>query len=83
MVRIDMRILEHQLELIDQAAKDECTSRSELIRTAINWYLKPQNRANDQGEEDYIFATIKHRRTRASYNKWLKEHGHEIDAYDG
>ncbi|HEX4774667.1 MAG TPA: ribbon-helix-helix domain-containing protein [Candidatus Saccharimonadales bacterium] len=80
--QINLRINEHFLSRIDEAVKQDCTSRSELIRIAIFWYLMPHHRNFEQSQEDYIFETIKHRKAIASSNKWFKEHGHEIDVYD-
>lgn len=81
-LQINLRIDRHFLSRIDEAAIQDCTTRSELIRTAIQWYLIPQNRSLEQNDQDYIFETIKHRRAVASSNRWFKEHGHEIDVYD-
>jgi metal-responsive CopG/Arc/MetJ family transcriptional regulator len=83
MQRIDLRINKELLLFIDGTAKQESTTRSELIRTAIYWYLMPQHRDASQSKEEYIFETLKHRRQLAASRKWLKDHGQEIDVYDG
>lgn len=81
-VQINLRIDRYFLKQIDEADKQDCTTRSKLIRTAVFWFLMPQHRNGQQTDEDYIFETIQYRRRLATTNKWMKEHGHELDPYD-
>lgn len=71
------------LKLVDENAKKEFTTRSSLIRTAINWYLIPQGRELAKLDPDTIFETLQRRKIRAEWNKFMKEHGDELDPYDG
>ncbi len=77
MLSINLRISAGQLEFLDEAAAEDVTTRSELIRTAIMWYLKPQNRRADQNqsqsEEEYVLSTFERRRAIRAMNKAPKD----------
>ena len=81
-MQINVRIDKQLLARIDMATKHHFTTRSQLVRSAIYWFLMPHHRKLEQSEEDYIFETIQYRRRLASINKWHNEHGGEIDPYD-
>lgn len=44
MKRINLSIPEGILSMVDEAAKQDFTTRSDIIRSAVLWYLRPQGR---------------------------------------
>ncbi|HEY5442042.1 MAG TPA: ribbon-helix-helix domain-containing protein [Candidatus Saccharimonadales bacterium] len=72
-VRIMISLPEGLLAEIDKAAEKDYTSRSDTIRMAILWYLRPQGRDLDQTDPEQIMKTLQHRQTRAGLRKMLKE----------
>jgi metal-responsive CopG/Arc/MetJ family transcriptional regulator len=73
MRRINISIPDGLLALIDEAAAKDFTSRSDIIRVAVLWYLRPQGRDLDQADPEVILKTLQHRKMRAA----LKQDGHE------
>jgi metal-responsive CopG/Arc/MetJ family transcriptional regulator len=72
-VRITLTISEGLLELVDEAAEKEYASRSDVIRTALLWYLRPQGRDLAQTDPEVIFQVLKQRRARAAIRKLAKD----------
>jgi len=75
MVRISLSINESVLELVDEAASKDFTSRSDIIRQSILWYLRPQGRDLAQTDPDLILKTLKQRQGRAAIRQMMKEVG--------
>jgi metal-responsive CopG/Arc/MetJ family transcriptional regulator len=73
MRRINISIPDGLLALIDEAAAKDFTSRSDIIRVAVLWYLRPQGRDLDQADPEVILKTLQHRKMRAA----LKQDGRE------
>ena len=61
------------LDMVDDAAKKDFTTRSDLIRMAVLWYLRPQGRELDQADPDEILKTLQHRKARAAMNERFKD----------
>lgn len=66
MKRINLSISEGLLELVDEAAAQDYTTRSDIIRMAILWYLRPQGRDLNQADPDVILKTLQHRKAKAA-----------------
>src|SRR5947207_1785613 len=64
-IRISLTISPELVELVDKAAKQDYTTRSDIIRMSILWYLRPQGRELDQTDPDTIIKTLKPRKARA------------------
>jgi len=69
MVRINLSIQDGLLDMVDQAAKKDFTTRSDIMRTALLWYLRPQGRDLDQADAKEILKVLQHRRSRAAIKK--------------
>jgi metal-responsive CopG/Arc/MetJ family transcriptional regulator len=72
-VRINLTISSTFLERIDEAARQDYTTRSDLIRVALLWYLRPQGRELDQLDPNAIFKTLKKRRDQAALRKMFND----------
>ena len=81
MTRISLSISEHLLELLDEAAEQDFTTRSDIIRAAVLWYLRPQGRDLAQSDPAEILKVLKHRDTRAKIRKLIQDTP-DIDVYD-
>lgn len=66
MSRINLSIQQGLLDMIDEAAEKDFTTRSDIIRIALLWYLRPQGRELDQADPDAILKTLKHRQSSAA-----------------
>ncbi len=75
MNRITISISKGLLDMVDVAAKEDFTTRSDIIRIAILWYLRPQGRDLNQVDPTIILKTLKHRQARAGMKKLLKDAG--------
>lgn len=75
MVRINISINEGLLALIDKAAAEDYTTRSDIIRQAALWYLRPQGRDLAETDPDIILKTLQRRKALASSRKRMKEIG--------
>ena len=82
MTRINLSISQGLIDMVDKAAAKDFTNRSDIIRTAILWYLRPQGRELDQTDPDVILKTLERRRAIAGMNKLMDEIGDDIDVYD-
>jgi metal-responsive CopG/Arc/MetJ family transcriptional regulator len=80
--RIMLTLPRQLLERLDEAAKQDYTTRSGLIRQALLWYLRPQGRQHDQSDPDAIYKTLQHRKQSKELKKLLHETSN-IDVYDG
>lgn len=58
--------------MVDKAAKEDFTTRSDIMRTALLWYLRPQGRELQQVEPDVIYKTLQHRKARLGLRKMLQ-----------
>ncbi|HMH31134.1 MAG TPA: ribbon-helix-helix protein, CopG family [Methylomirabilota bacterium] len=81
-IRISLTISEHLLGRLDKAAKQDYTSRSDIIRIALLWYLRPQGRELGQVDPDIILKTLKRRQAMAKLNKTIKETDRFVDIGD-
>ncbi|HVW22900.1 MAG TPA: ribbon-helix-helix protein, CopG family [Candidatus Saccharimonadales bacterium] len=68
--RITLTINTALLDRVDQAAEQEYTTRSDIIRIALLWYLQPHEFAHADIEE--VFKTLHQRKMRAGLKKYLK-----------
>lgn len=73
MQRINLTISEGLLELVDKEAENDFTTRSDMIRTALLWYLRPQGRELDQTDPDTILKTLQQRHMRVEVKKMLRK----------
>lgn len=81
-IRINITVPKQLLHDIDQAAKQDYTTRSDIIRIAALWYLRPQGRELDKLDPDTIYNLLRQRHMRAGVNKMIKDLGKDIDVYD-
>lgn len=81
-VRINLTIPKSLLETVDEAAVQDYTTRSDIIRIALLWYLRPQGRDLDQADPEVIIKVLKRRQARAGLNKLLKQETIDEDIYD-
>lgn len=81
-VRINLIISDGLLDKVDQAAKQDFTTRSEIIRSALLWYLRPQGRDLNEADTDEILRTLQRRKAGADLRKYLKDNKDDIDVYD-
>jgi Arc/MetJ-type ribon-helix-helix transcriptional regulator len=73
--RINISIPDGLLDMIDDAAKKDFTNRSDIIRAAVLWYLRPQGRDFGQADPDEVLKTLQNRRLKAAAKKRLKKTG--------
>ncbi len=73
MQRINLSISEGLLEIVDEEAKRDFTTRSDIIRTALLWYLRPQGRELNQADPDVILSTLQRKRARVAVNKMIRD----------
>lgn len=78
--RLTISLPQGLLELVDQAAKADFTTRSDIIRIALLWYLRPQGRDLAETDPEAIFKTLKHRRSMATLRAMLKDQ--ELDTQE-
>lgn len=81
MTRINLSIPQGLVDMVDEAAEKDFTTRSDIIRMALLWYLRPQGRDLSQADPDVILKTLQHRQARAGMKQMMAELG-ELDAYD-
>lgn len=72
-IRINLTISKALLERVDEAAKQDYTTRSDIIRVGLLWYLRPQGRDLDQTDPDTVLKMLNQRRAKAYLNKVIKE----------
>lgn len=75
MVRVNISINQGLLKLLDEAAEQDFTTRSDVIRQALLWYLRPQGRDLALIDPDEIFKTLKRRKALAAAKKMAKKIG--------
>jgi metal-responsive CopG/Arc/MetJ family transcriptional regulator len=73
MRRITLNIYDGLLDMIDEAAEQDFTTRSDIIRTALLWYLRPQGRELAQTDPKLILKTLQKRDSQAKMRKMLKD----------
>jgi len=71
--RIMITIPDGLLDMVDKAAQEDYTTRSDVIRMAILWYLRPQGRDLAQADPDTILKTLQHRKARVGIKKMLED----------
>lgn len=81
MTRLNLSLPQGLIDMVDKAAAKDFTSRSDIIRMAVLWYLRPQGRDLDQADPDAILKTLQHRQALAGMKAMMQEIG-ELDAYD-
>jgi metal-responsive CopG/Arc/MetJ family transcriptional regulator len=79
MSQISLNISDGLLAMVDKAAEEDFTTRSDMIRMAILWYLRPQGRELAQTDPDVILKTLEHRRARAGMREMVKDA--DMDVY--
>ncbi len=79
MVRIAISIPEGLLGLTDRAAEEDFTSRSDIIRAALVWYLQPQGRQLKQVDPEEILKTLKRRKELIANRQLLKDLGNSYE----
>ncbi|MDB5170759.1 MAG: hypothetical protein JWO35_453 [Candidatus Saccharibacteria bacterium] len=79
--RINLTISKQLLTEVDKAAEHDYTTRSDIIRTALLSYLRPQGRELDHLDPDTIYDALKRRHMLASVKKLIKE-TENLDPYD-
>lgn len=57
--------------MLDEAAAQDYTTRSDIIRMAILWYLRPQGRDLAQTDPEQIVKTLQHRQARVAIRQML------------
>ena len=72
-IRFNLTMSPELLKRVDAAAKQDYTTRSELIRMALLWYIRPQGRALDQTDPTVILKTLKHRHARTKMKEMTKD----------
>ena len=73
-IRINLTISRALLRRVDDAANQDYTTRSDVIRTGLLWYLRPQGRELDQTDPETILKVLNQRKTKAALNKIIR-HG--------
>lgn len=73
MKQIAISIPNDLLKQVDEAAKQDYTSRSDIIRIALLWYLRPQGRDLAKLSPEEIYKILNNRRMRAYFNKIKKD----------
>ncbi len=80
MTRLNLSLPQGLIDMVDEAAAKDFTNRSDIIRMAILWYLRPQGRELDQADPEAILKTLEHRQTRAGMKQMLDELS-DLEAY--
>lgn len=70
-IRINITMHRQLLQITDEAAKNDFTSRSDIIRIALLWYLRPLGRDLNQADPEAILKVIKQRKLKADINRSL------------
>lgn len=73
MARISLSISTGLLEMVDEAAEEDFTTRSDIIRAALLWYLRPQGRELKQVDPKVIVETLKRRQAIVEMRKITKD----------
>ncbi|HEX5744484.1 MAG TPA: ribbon-helix-helix domain-containing protein [Candidatus Saccharimonadales bacterium] len=73
MQRITISIQSGLLDIVDKAAEEDFTTRSDIIRAAILWYLRPHGRELAQTDPETVLKTLQHRRARAAMKDIIRE----------
>lgn len=76
MARFNLSMSESLLERVDAAAEQDYMSRSELIRAAVLWYLRPHGRDLEHLDDwRTVLKTLEHRRALVESKKMMKRLG--------
>lgn len=84
MIRINISIQQGLLDKIDEVARQDYTTRSDIIRMALLWYTRPQGRELKEVDQDEILKTLQRRKQmRQSRKVRLDGFFDDLDVYDG
>ena len=72
MQRVNISMSKQLLELIDKEAGCDFTTRSDIIRIATLWYLRPQGRELRQTDPETILRTLQDQRRKQGINLLLR-----------
>lgn len=72
-VRINLTISKALLQRIDEAAKQDYTTRSDVIRQGVLFYLRPQGRELDQTDPETILKVLNQRKMLTSINRIMNK----------
>lgn len=72
-IRINITISKSLLKRVDEAAQQDYTNRSDLIRQSLLWYLRPQGRDFDQADPEVIVRVLQQRKAKAGLNRIAKD----------
>lgn len=61
------------LEMVDEAAEKDFTTRSDVIRAAVLWYLRPQGRDLDQADPEVILKVLQHRKSQIALRHLVRK----------
>lgn len=73
MVRVNLSLPIGLVEMADKAAEEDFTSRSDIIRAALLWYLRPQGRGFEDTDADALLKTLQRRKMLREINESLQE----------
>lgn len=73
--RVMLTIPAQLLERVDKAATEDYTSRSDVIRSALLWYLRPEGRVTDQLGPNEVYDLVKARKAKRGIKKMLRDAG--------
>lgn len=71
--RLTISLSEGLIDMVDKAAREDFTTRSDIIRVALLWYLRPQGRELAQTDPDTILKMLQHRNIRTNLKATLKK----------
>ena len=72
MSKINVTIPDRLLLQIDRIAKEDYTSRSDIIRQALLFYIRSSASVLQQTDEGILFKEMKNRQLKAYLNKAVK-----------
>lgn len=76
-IRIHVTVSQSLLDMIDERAIKDCTTRSGLIRQALIWYLYPVGQVGEVLDEEALLRFLRRRKAKAHFNRIR----HELDSY--
>ncbi len=72
-IKLHVTIPRKLLDQVDDAADRDFASRSEIIRAALLWYLRPDGVNFGLTEPEALLAVLKREETRKGLNKLIKQ----------
>ena len=73
MVRLMVSIPDGLLAMVDKAAAEDFATRSDIIRIALLWYLRPQGCDFMQFDPEEVYKTLIHRKQTAAFREMTKD----------